>query len=98
MMRHPADAAQWGHINVQYSWFADDCRNNRFAMNTNGVNLFGNQSSTRIGRTKPIANNKLFPAPSTLIHSHPAKPQLAHGLLYCQFTTFHHGFAKNKNI
>ncbi len=29
-----------------------------------------------IGRTKPIANNKLFPAPSTLIHSHPAKPQL----------------------
>jgi len=29
-----------------------------------------------IGRTKPIANNKLFPAPSTLIKSHPAKPQL----------------------
>jgi hypothetical protein len=45
MMRQPAVAAQWGHINVQYSWFADDCRNIRFAMSTDDVNPFGNQSS-----------------------------------------------------
>jgi hypothetical protein len=46
MMQHPADAAQWGDINAQYSQFSDDCRNIRFAMSTNGVNPFGNQSST----------------------------------------------------
>ena len=52
MMRHPADVAQWGHINAQYKWFADDCRNIRFAVSTDGVNPFGNQSSTH--RTWPL--------------------------------------------
>jgi hypothetical protein len=43
--RHPADAAQWGNINTHFPWF-DDARSIRFAMNTDGVNPFGIQSST----------------------------------------------------
>jgi hypothetical protein len=43
--RHPADAAQWGNINTHFTWF-DDARSIRFAMSTDGVNPFGNQSST----------------------------------------------------
>ena len=45
-LRHPADAAQWGNIDSHYHWFAHDCRNIRFAMSTDGVKPFGNQSST----------------------------------------------------
>ena len=45
-LRYPADAIQWGNIDSHYGWFADDCRNIRFAMSTDGVNPFGNQSST----------------------------------------------------
>jgi hypothetical protein len=43
--RHPVDAAQWGNINTHFPWF-DDARSIRFAMSTDGVNPFGNQSST----------------------------------------------------
>jgi hypothetical protein len=43
--RHPAEAAQWGNINTHFPWF-DDARSIRFAMSTNGVKPFGNQSST----------------------------------------------------
>jgi hypothetical protein len=43
--RHPADVAQWGNINTHFPWF-DDVRSIRFAMSTDGVNPFGNQSST----------------------------------------------------
>jgi Zn ribbon nucleic-acid-binding protein len=48
---HPADAPQWGNINNHFPWF-DDARSIRFAMSTDGVNPFGNQSSTH--RTWPI--------------------------------------------
>jgi hypothetical protein len=43
--RHPADAAHWGNINTNFPWF-DDARSIQFAMSTDGVNPFGNQSST----------------------------------------------------
>jgi hypothetical protein len=43
--RHPADATQWGNINNHFRWF-DDARSIRFAMSKDGVNSFGNQSST----------------------------------------------------
>jgi hypothetical protein len=43
--RHPADAAQWGNINTHFPWF-DNARSMWFAMSTNGVNPFGNKSST----------------------------------------------------
>jgi hypothetical protein len=44
--RNPAGAAQWGNINNHFPWFDEDARNIRFAMSTDGVNPFGNQSST----------------------------------------------------
>jgi hypothetical protein len=44
--RHPADATQWGNINNHFPWFDEDAMSIRFAMSTNGVNPFGNQSST----------------------------------------------------
>jgi hypothetical protein len=40
--RHPAYAAQWGNINIHF----DDARSIQFAMSTDGVNPFGNQSPT----------------------------------------------------
>jgi hypothetical protein len=43
--RHTVDAAQWGNINNHFPWF-DDARSIRFAMSIDGVNPFGNQSST----------------------------------------------------
>jgi hypothetical protein len=43
--RHPIDAAQWGNINNHFPWF-DDARSIWFDMSTDGVNSFGNQSST----------------------------------------------------
>jgi hypothetical protein len=43
--RHPADAAQWGNMNTHFPWF-DDARSIHFAMSTDVVNPFGNQSST----------------------------------------------------
>jgi hypothetical protein len=43
--RHPADAAQWGNINIHFTWF-DNARSIWFAMSIDGVNPFGNQSST----------------------------------------------------
>jgi hypothetical protein len=44
--RHPVDATQWGNINNHFPWFDKDARSIRFAMITNGVNPFSNQSST----------------------------------------------------
>jgi hypothetical protein len=43
--RHPADATQWGNINTHFPWF-DDPRSIWFAMSTDDMNPFGNQSST----------------------------------------------------
>jgi hypothetical protein len=43
--RHPTDAAQWGNINNHFPWF-DDARSIQFPLSTDGVNPFGNQSST----------------------------------------------------
>jgi hypothetical protein len=47
--RHPADAAQWGNINTHFPWF-DGTSSIRFAMSIDGVNPFGNQSSTHSDR------------------------------------------------
>jgi hypothetical protein len=43
--RHPADAVQWGNINNHFPWF-DNARSIQFAMSTDGMNPFRNQSST----------------------------------------------------
>jgi hypothetical protein len=44
--RHHADATQWGNINNHFPLFDEDVRSIRFSMSTDGVNPFGNQSST----------------------------------------------------
>jgi hypothetical protein len=44
--RYPADAAQWGNINNHFPWFDEYARSIQFAMSTDGVNPFSNQSST----------------------------------------------------
>ena len=44
MLRHPADGSQWRKIERKYKDFADDARNLRFGLSTDGMNPFGEQS------------------------------------------------------
>ena len=46
MIRHPTDARQWINFDAQYREFAKDPRNIRFALSTDGVNPFGDISSS----------------------------------------------------
>ena len=46
MLRHPADGSQWRAIDREFSEFANDARNLRFALSTDGMNPFGEQSSS----------------------------------------------------
>nr|XP_025878555.1 uncharacterized protein LOC112937837 [Oryza sativa Japonica Group] len=46
IIRHPADARQWINFDAQYREFAKDPRNIRFALSTDGVNPFGDMSSS----------------------------------------------------
>ena len=46
MLRHPADGSQWGAIDREFSKFASDARNLRFALSTDGLNPLGEQSSS----------------------------------------------------
>ncbi|XP_066159855.1 uncharacterized protein [Oryza sativa Japonica Group] len=46
MIRHPADAHQWINFDAQYREFAKDPWNIRFALSTDGVNPFGDMSSS----------------------------------------------------
>jgi Zn ribbon nucleic-acid-binding protein len=43
--RHPTDVVKWGNINTYFPWF-NDARSIQFSISTDGVNPFGNQSST----------------------------------------------------
>ena len=45
-LRHPADAPQWKKIDHEYPDFANDARNLRLALATDGINPHGVQSST----------------------------------------------------
>jgi hypothetical protein len=45
MLRHPADGSQWRAIDREFKDFADDARNLRFALSTDDMNPFGEQSS-----------------------------------------------------
>jgi hypothetical protein len=44
-LRHPADGSQWRAIDLEFKDFANDARNLRFALSTDGFNPFGDQSS-----------------------------------------------------
>jgi hypothetical protein len=46
MLRHPADGSQWRKIDREFKTFADDARNLRFGLSTDGFNPFGEQSSS----------------------------------------------------
>jgi len=41
MLRHPADGVQWTAIDREFPEFADEARNLRFALSTDGFNPFG---------------------------------------------------------
>ena len=45
-LRHPADASQWKKINRKYPEFGADARNIRFGLSTDGMNPFGEMSSS----------------------------------------------------
>jgi hypothetical protein len=45
ILTHPTDASQWLALDME-DGFGDDARNVRLGMSTNGLNPFGNQSST----------------------------------------------------
>src|SRR5436189_3488430 len=46
MLRHPSDASQWRKINTIHPRFGDEPRNVMFALSTDGMNPFGNMSSS----------------------------------------------------
>ena len=46
MLRHPIDCAQWRHIDNNYGWFGDNPWNIRFALSTDGMNPYGNMSTS----------------------------------------------------
>jgi len=45
MLRHPADGSQWRKVDRTFPAFANDARNIRFGLSTDGMNPFGEQSS-----------------------------------------------------
>jgi hypothetical protein len=45
-LRHPADGSQWRNINREFKDFAGEARNIRFALSADGMNPFGNQSTS----------------------------------------------------
>ena len=45
-LRHTADGTQWRKIDRVFKDFAADARNIRFGLNTDGINPFGEQSSS----------------------------------------------------
>jgi hypothetical protein len=46
MLTHPLDACQWKALNIEFLFFGEDPRNIRLGMSIDGLNPFGNQSST----------------------------------------------------
>jgi hypothetical protein len=46
MLRHPSDGQQWKDFDKAYSKFGKDPRNVRLALSTDGMNLFGELSSS----------------------------------------------------
>ena len=47
MLKHPTDSTQWRDIDRKYKEpFAEDVRNIRFGLSTDGMNPFGNMSSS----------------------------------------------------
>ena len=45
-LSHPADSLQWKKFDVEYPWFAEEPRNVRLGLATDGFNPFGNISTS----------------------------------------------------
>ena len=45
VLRHPSDSESWKHFDMQYPQFAQDPRNVRLGLSTDGFNPFGNMSN-----------------------------------------------------
>ncbi|CAN1181773.1 hypothetical protein LINPERHAP2_LOCUS35603 [Linum perenne] len=45
-LRHPADSKEWKDFDKEFSWFAQDPRNVRFGLASDGFNPFGNMSNS----------------------------------------------------
>jgi hypothetical protein len=45
-LRHPSDGKQWKDFNATFSEFGKEARNVRFALSTDGMNPFGDLSSS----------------------------------------------------
>ena len=52
ILTHPSDASQWKALDIEFLEFGGDPRNIRLCMSTDGLNPFGNLSSTH--RTWPV--------------------------------------------
>lgn len=46
VMTHPADSIAWKDFDEKYPWFADDARNVRMGLASDGFNPFGNMSTS----------------------------------------------------
>jgi len=46
VLHHPSDAQQWKGFDAKYPEFGEDPRNVRFALSTDGMNPFGDRTST----------------------------------------------------
>ena len=62
LLRHPSDASQWRKIDTIHPRFGEEARNVRFALSTDGMNPFGDMSSSH--STWPVV---LF---STFLHGY----------------------------
>ena len=45
-LRHPSDGKQWKRFNAKFLMFGDEVRNIRFTLSTDGMNPFGDHSSS----------------------------------------------------
>ena len=63
MLRHPADGSQWRAIDREFSEFANEARNLRFALSTDGMNPFGS-------RALVIALGQLLYVSTTFLHGY----------------------------
>ena len=61
MLRHPADSIEWRNIDRKHKDFAADPRNMRICLCTDGMNPFGDMSSTHSTWPVLIANYNLPP-------------------------------------
>ncbi|XP_020254060.1 uncharacterized protein LOC109831132 [Asparagus officinalis] len=57
-IRHPADAEAWKHMDRTFPWFANECRNVRLGLSSDGFNPFGIMSSG--WSTWPVSKMSIF--------------------------------------